>query len=268
VSDLTFYDAAYPPASPPETDGVCIYIGGDTPHVWTDAEIAAQKARYRLPIYVRSDPSSSNPLTDVEEAVGQLHAIGAPNGCLVAWDLETAVDSAYIHQVYDHLKSAGYTLIVYGSQSVVLGNDSPNGLYFGADWTGTPHIASGDVMTQYVSYSAYDLSLAQSTLPFWDTSAPQEEEEMAYVFTDLASGPAVCLPVPAGKTKCLIYADPGYNGLVAPQIRVGTGPNWNGGPTVSPEWDRPATVNLTPGCTMVTIARRDTGATPFTVDFA
>ena len=54
---LRFYDAAYPPAKPPAADGVCIYIGGDTPHVWTLAEIEAQPARYRLPIFVRSNPA-------------------------------------------------------------------------------------------------------------------------------------------------------------------------------------------------------------------
>ena len=53
---LTFYDAAWPPARPPVADGCCIYIGGDTPHVWSLADIASQRARYRLPIFVRSNP--------------------------------------------------------------------------------------------------------------------------------------------------------------------------------------------------------------------
>lgn len=168
--DLTFYDAAYPPASPPVTDGVCIYIGGDTPHVWTTAEIAAQKARYRLPIFVRSNPPGPGAAADVQAAVAQLHAIGAPRGCLVCWDMETAADPAYIRAVYDALKAAGWILIVYGSQSTVFACDNPNGLYFGADWTGTPHIAGGNVMTQYVSHDTYDLSIARTGLPYWDTT--------------------------------------------------------------------------------------------------
>jgi hypothetical protein len=266
VSDLTFYDAAYPPASPPATEGVCFYIGGDTPHVWTTSEIAAQKARYRLPIYVRSDPPGPGAGADVSAAVSRLREIGAPQGTLVAWDLETAADETYVHEVFDELKSAGYTLIVYGSQSSVFGNNTPNGLYWGADWTGTPHIAPGDAMTQYVSTNAYDLSLAQSTLPFWDTSAP-EEEPMAYILTNLTREAAVAIPVPAGKTQILVYADPGFNGQVVPQIRVGTVP-WNGGPVVSPNWEQPAILDLPGGSSRVTIARMDDGATPVTVDFA
>ena len=98
-----------------------------------------------------------------------LHLIGAPHGTLVAWDTETAVDAAYIGGVYVHLAAAGYKLIVYGSQSAVMGNQNPDGLYWGADWTDTPHLHSGDQMTQYVSYPAYDENLAQASLPFWDT---------------------------------------------------------------------------------------------------
>jgi hypothetical protein len=169
---LTFYDAAYPPASSPVTDGVCFYIGGDTPHVWTKAEVSAQKARYRLPVFVRSNPESASATKDVTEAVTQLHAIGAPAGILVAWDLESAVDAAYIAAVYRSVKPVGYRLIVYGSQSTVLGNDSPGDLYWGADWTGKAHLHSGDAVTQYVSFSEYDESLALSSLPFWDTQQP------------------------------------------------------------------------------------------------
>lgn len=169
MPDLTFYDAAYPPAHPPVTDGVCMYIGGDTPHVWTKEEIDAQHARYRLPIFVRSNPPGPGATADVAAAVEQLRAIGAPKDTLVCWDMETAVDAAYISQVHGDLGAAGYTLIVYGSESTVRGNENPNGLYFGADWTGHAHIAAGDAMTQYVSGPDFDCSLAQGGLPFWDT---------------------------------------------------------------------------------------------------
>jgi hypothetical protein len=174
---LTFYDAAYPPAHPPATDGVCGYIGGDTPHVWTAAEWKAQAARYRLPVFVRSSPPGPGAAADVAAAVAQLKAIGAPHGTLVAWDTETAADAAYISGVYVRLAAAGYKLIVYGSQAAVMGNQAPDGLYWGADWTDVPHLHSGDQMTQYVSYAAYDESLAAPTLPFWDTRpAPKPKE--------------------------------------------------------------------------------------------
>ncbi len=172
---LTFYDAAYPPPHPPGTDGVCGYIGGDTPHVWTAEDWRSQTARYRLPIFVRSNPPGPGAEADVGAAVAQLKAIGAPEGALVAWDMETAADAAYISGVYVRLIAAGYRLIVYGTQSDVMGNQAPDGLYWGADWTDTPHLHSGDQMTQYVSFAAYDESLAQASLPFWDTRpAPKE----------------------------------------------------------------------------------------------
>ena len=166
---LTFYDAAWPPARPPASDGVCIYLAGDTPHVWTVAEIAAQPARYRLPVFVRSNPPGPGAAADVATAVARLHAIGAPTGTLVAWDMEMADDAAYILAVFEGLWAADYELIVYGSQSTVLGNDNPDGLYWGADWTDVPHLHSPDAMTQWVSFAAYDLSLGRASLPFWDT---------------------------------------------------------------------------------------------------
>lgn len=172
MTDLTFYDAAFPPADPPPVDGVCIYIGGDTPHVWTLEEIGMQRARYRLPIFVRSNPPGPGPAQDVASALSRLKTIGAPRGTLVAWDLETAADALYIRGASTGLTSAGYKLIVYGSESTVRGNQVPDGLYFGADWTSVPHLHSGDAMTQYVSFAGFDEELARPGLPFWDTQAP------------------------------------------------------------------------------------------------
>jgi len=172
MTGLTFYDAAFPPASPPPADGVVIYIGGDAVHVWTAEEIGMQPARYRLPVFVRSNPRGvAGVAADVNAALRQLTAIGAPRGTLCAWDMETAVDKAYISGVYAGLAAHGYMLIVYGSQSTVMGNDAPDGLYWGADWTSHSHLARGDAMTQWVSFSGFDLSVAESTLPFWDTQA-------------------------------------------------------------------------------------------------
>ena len=166
---LTFYDAAYPPSHPPAADGVAFYIGGDTPHVWTKAEIQAQKARFRLPIFVRSNPGVANATRDVTDAITQLHQIGAPQGTLVAWDMEMAADATYIAAVYHLMKAAKYTIIVYGSESTVFGNQNPDGLYWGAEWTNRSHIARGDQITQWESTAGFDESTALSTLPFWDT---------------------------------------------------------------------------------------------------
>jgi Putative peptidoglycan binding domain len=169
VADLTFYDAAFPPADPPATDGVVIYIGGDAVHVWSLEEIGMQPARYRLPVFVRSNPPGPGAAADVTAALTRLRQIGAPLCSLVAWDLETAADPAYIREVTAGILGAGYVLIVYGSESTVRGNDAPDGLYWGADWTSVPHLHRGDAMTQYVSFSGFDESLASPSLPFWDT---------------------------------------------------------------------------------------------------
>jgi hypothetical protein len=175
---LTFWDSAFPVTDHPATDGVCFYIGGDTPHIWSAAEITAQRARYRLPVFVRSNPARASAATDVSAAVRQLTGLKAPKGCLVAWDVETAVNAAYVQDAYQRLKTAGYVMIVYGSQASVFGNDVPDDLYWGADWTGIQHIHLGDEMTQYVAFSAYDESVAVSSLPFWDTqpSSPSGSE--------------------------------------------------------------------------------------------
>jgi hypothetical protein len=166
---LTFYDAAYPPASPPRTDGVLIYIGGDALHVWTTAEIAAQKARYRLPVWVRDNPAAVSPALDAAVCVRALRAIAAPAGTLVALDSEMTADPAWVHAFVGAVNTAGYRVIDYGTQSTVFGNANPDGYYFGADWTGVPHIAARDQITQWVSFAGYDEDLAQSSLPFWDT---------------------------------------------------------------------------------------------------
>lgn len=172
TSYLTFYDSAWPPAKPPETDGVCGYIGGDTPYVWKPEDWAAQKARYRLPVFVRSNPRGiTGVASDVNAALRGLAAIDAPRGILVAFDLETAADALYVGGVYAGMAAHGYRVIVYGSQADVFGNKVPDGLYFSADWTGTPHMARGAVMTQWVSFAAYDEDIASPSLPFWDAQA-------------------------------------------------------------------------------------------------
>lgn len=172
MSNLTFYDAAFPPASAPAgCDGVAFYIGGDTPHVWTLAEIEAQPVRFRLPIYVRDNPQQVNVAMDVMQCVSRLDAIGAPKGCMVALDSETSVDANYVATFYYQLRDAGYTLMDYGSVSTVFANNIPDGYYWGAHWTNRAGVEPGQVMTQWESFDAYDESTALSTLPFWDAGA-------------------------------------------------------------------------------------------------
>ena len=195
MTDLIFYDAAWPPVNPPATDGVAFYIGGDATNVWTSQQIKSQRARYRLPIYVRSNPRLSNAIHDVSEAVARLEQLDAPKGCLVAWDSETSADPGYMLGVFQHLQLAGYTLIDYGSQSTLFGNDvPPGGYYWGADWTSRAQVLPGDAGTQYFSGRKYDLSVFRPGLPFWDAKTGTVaktinwEEEMMQQLPTLQSG--------------------------------------------------------------------------------
>jgi len=170
MTNLAFYDAAFPPATePPNQDGVMFYIGGDTPHVWTKEEVDATTVRFRLPTWVRSDPANANAANDARDARTQLALLGAPTGILVALDSETSVDPNYVASFYYDMRGAGYPVIDYGSISTVFGNHIPDGLYDGAHWTNRPHIEPGTEMTQWEALGAYDESSALPTLPFWDT---------------------------------------------------------------------------------------------------
>lgn len=157
-------------------DGITPYIGGNTPHVWSLAEIRSCPYRYRLPIFVRSNPTSSTvtAAADVATCVAKLREIGAPEGCMVAWDSETDIHPQYIREVYRLLRISNYCLIDYGSQSTVFGNENPDGYYWGADWTNVSHIHPGDVMTQFNSLLGWEDSISDSTiLPWWDTNPPK-----------------------------------------------------------------------------------------------
>ncbi len=103
VAMRTMWDAAFPPGSPPKVDAVAGYIGGNTPHVWTDAEWASSMtksgAKYKLPIFVRS--VGGDPFADAAFTLQWLQAHNAPLGSLVALDFETRVDATYLN-AYDH----------------------------------------------------------------------------------------------------------------------------------------------------------------------
>ena len=102
------------------------------------------------------------------------------------------------------------------------------------------------------------------------THPAPEEEYMATVLDYLKQNAAVVLPVPAGKTKVVLYADSGFGtGHFTPHIRVGYVPKGGGfnQKMVEPSWDTPSVVDLG-GSTKVTIGRLDEGDTAITVDFS
>jgi peptidoglycan hydrolase-like protein with peptidoglycan-binding domain len=174
VSNLTFVDAAYAGAiTGGPYDGVCFYLpGGDAYHPWPLADLQARPERYRLPVWVRSNPAAVNPVHDAYECANQLYTYGVPRGALVALDSETSIDPAWVRSFVTQLNADSHPVIDYGSQSSVFGNNNPDGYYWGADWTSIPHLASGDDMTQYANYPNQDLDTARPGLPFWDTRPP------------------------------------------------------------------------------------------------
>lgn len=211
TSLITFIDAAYPPQSMKGAEGLCFYIGGDTPHVWTIQEVNSFNARYLLPVWVRSNPDISLAGEDATTALNALvHTYHAPEGSLVALDSETSADPGYVREFVTRMNAGGYPVIDYGSVSTVFGNDNPDGYYWSADWTGFPHFSWKSQMTQYISFPSYDLSEAVPNLPFWQPGKPApapkpQETDMQFGF--LTTAPE-SVPFPgASPVKLSLYQD-------------------------------------------------------------
>lgn len=170
------YDAAWPPGHPPAWPVVAGYLGGDTPHVWSVAEWDHQPARYRLPIWVRSNPGAVSAATDTAAAVSAAHKLGVPRGATIALDFETAVMPSYVAAFDKVMTAAGYGTILYGSASTVRKNPQPSRGFWIAEWTGSPHLVPGSAATQYAGSrstgGAYDSSVIATSVPLWDTHPP------------------------------------------------------------------------------------------------
>ena len=92
---VKMFDASSPPASAPHGyRAVAGYIGGDTPHVWTDAEWRRFGSLRKLPIWVRSNPAQVDAEADSFAALERLFELKIPRGTTVALDLETALAEA------------------------------------------------------------------------------------------------------------------------------------------------------------------------------
>lgn len=185
------WDAAYPntAADPTNLDGFLVYIGGDTPHVWTDAEIAAAKGRYVVPVYVRSNPQGADPVGDAGQAIAWLRAHNAPQGITIVLDLETAVNAAYVNSFGTQIHNAGFKVLVYGSKSTIFQNPALDG-YFVADYTQTDHVLAGSVATQYADGSSYDLDDITNVVTLWDRTNPyaSEDDDMGALYDTDSQG--------------------------------------------------------------------------------
>lgn len=173
---LQGWDAAWPPATPPNTEFVAGYYGGGTPHPWTDQEITdslrKSTAQFFLPIFVRVPPTVRDPVVEANWFIDKVEAHGQPKGTLVALDYETAVDP-WQERFDAQVVKRGYLMALYGSRSRVVQNKRPSGGYWTATWNNVPHLDTGATITQYggdvTLGQPYDLNVAALATPFWNT---------------------------------------------------------------------------------------------------
>lgn len=208
------YDAAYA-VYPKGFDATFFYIGGDTPHVWTNNEVAAITTRYKAPIYTRYPTTGHNGVTDAQEALSRVLHLGQPQGTVVMLDFETGVDSEYVRLFNLTLQNAGYPLVIYGSESTLFQNPEPSGGYWLAkpgnvDTAGNPILDSRSVITQYHITDSYDYNIISDSVPLWG----KDDENMLYLV-------AVTNP-PAGVTAPGVYllSPAGYHHVVDPTDEI------------------------------------------------
>lgn len=200
-------DSAWPLKQYPKTwngqpiRGWAVYVGGDTPHPWTDAEIAALKLvpwfEFIVPIWVRSNPTGSAQAQ--QDAAAQLawsRRHGQPPQTVIELDFETAVEGAYAVTFDTDLQRGAELEMLYGSAATVTGNPAPSDGYNEADWTGVEPTAlpPGVVGEQFYSQT-YDLTAYAEAAHLWSfrpqttttpTTAPSsmEDDEMSTTSND------------------------------------------------------------------------------------
>lgn len=175
MNDLNMYDASYPPHDPPAYAVTAFYIGGDTPHPWTDAEIARIKSEFGLPIWVNTFPDA-DPVIAGQAIVSWLLDHGWRKRTAVAVDTEDVLMNPFLTGLNNWLEAAGWLLLHYQSKGEVADSTPTTGGRWVADWTGQPHRRPGDTATQYLPASMsgldYDQSLIDATLPLHQLHRP------------------------------------------------------------------------------------------------
>ena len=118
LPSVVMYDAEFSADIPAEPSDAVIagYMpGGDPAHPWaTKPDWSKFTNRRKLPIFVRSDPANSLAEDDAFKALRDLYDLRAYK-CLVALDIETALDAEYVTKWGDVLSQYDYRPLVYGS---------------------------------------------------------------------------------------------------------------------------------------------------------
>ena len=182
-----------------DEDVVGFYIGGDTPHVWTLAQIEMQTARYRHPIWVYNPakPGTDNGIIDGHKAVIQCQALKIPSGVAISLDMETHADPAYVNAARSVIASSGYWTSVYASLDYIKSQPRWGDGYWIADWTGSPpdpaDLPAGTWACQYKPAGdgvPWDTSIVWSTAHLWDTQGINPTH-------------AVLVEIPSGNTRAV-----------------------------------------------------------------
>jgi Putative peptidoglycan binding domain len=171
---LDMYDAAYA-VKPPGFQVTAFYIGGATPHVWTEQEINDYTYPIKLPIYTPRYFQTGNldPATDFAECLAALKRVGAPKGTAVAIDFETLINSYYVTTLNSELMGEGYGMLLYGSTGSVFQNPKPFCGYWAATrpgndgYSGAGNLYPGSAATQFAAAEAFDSNVIESSLPLW-----------------------------------------------------------------------------------------------------
>jgi Putative peptidoglycan binding domain len=168
-------DSSVPVVPPARLPVYAFYLGGDTPHVWTPAEVAAISARWALPIWVNTSPAADGAQIGAD-FLTRCRQLGMPMGSTLALDIENVDQPAVIEGCDQIVRGAGHHLMTYESKGALASMDGFNGYRWVADWTGTPHLFPGSVATQYASAAMagtpWDCSLIDATMPLWQINPP------------------------------------------------------------------------------------------------
>ena len=175
-------DASVPPASRPQLYAIAGYIGGDTPHVWTEQEWDGQPAAFRLPIFTAANRediacAAGEDAWEIRKALAGLNVAAR---FTVAVDIETRVYDIYLRALDAFL--APRPLMVYGSLSTLLRCPVTSGGRWAAEWTGLILTAEDDIgqhgirAFQWADSNMigrdYDLSVIESEVLLWPRPQP------------------------------------------------------------------------------------------------
>lgn len=181
-------DSSAPVTGAPDVPVRAFYIGGQTPHIWTDREIGQLTSRWALPIFVNVRQGESA-AADATYIIDWLRSHGWDRGSTVAVDTEAVIEPGYLAALDQHVGAAGWLLMDYQSKVAVAGNPVTSGGRWVADWTGQPHLRDGDNATQYLpgsmSGKPWDESLIRATVKLHQLNKPLPPPPPQYQVTVL-----------------------------------------------------------------------------------